>query len=185
MAFSARLRYAKGMVSVIIETRDDEEALARTLGGLVSGAVEGLVRDVIIVDHGSSDHTREIADAAGCVFLENGSFADAGKQARGDWLLLLQPGARLLEGWTEAVRDHVELSQASAHFTRSRINSPGFLKRVFGGNDPLNDGLLISKRQAAALLKPGYGAADIARGLAMRRLKAEIIPASNARQAGA
>ncbi|PYE90558.1 glycosyltransferase [Phyllobacterium leguminum] len=163
------------MVSVVIETRNDEEALARTLAGLVNGAVVGLVRDVIIVDHGSSDHTREIADAAGCVFLENGVFADALGQARGEWLLLLEPGSRLFEGWTEAVRDHVEVSPGPARFTRSRINRPPFLKRIFGGNDPLGDGLLISKRQAIALMKPGYGASDLARGLAMRQLKAEIV----------
>ncbi|GGA77084.1 glycosyl transferase family 2 [Brucella endophytica] len=163
------------MVSVIIETKNDEEALARTLAGLVSGAVEGLVRDVLVVDHGSSDHTRDVADAAGCVFLANKPFADAVRQARGDWLLLLEPGARLLEGWPEAVRDHIEVLPGPARFTRASINRPRFLARVFGRNDPLRDGLLISKRQATALLKPGCGGRDLARGLAMRKLKAEMV----------
>ncbi|WP_420959731.1 glycosyltransferase [Brucella sp. IR073] len=163
------------MVSVIIETKNDEEALARTLAGLVGGAVEGLVRDVLIVDHGSSDHTSDVADAAGCVFLSNGSFADAVRQARGDWLLLLEPGARLLEGWAEAVRDHIEVLPGPARFTRSAIHRPRFLARIFSRNDPLKDGLLISRQQAAALLKPGYGARDLARGLSMRKLKAEIV----------
>jgi glycosyltransferase involved in cell wall biosynthesis len=166
------------MVSVIIETRNDEEALARTLAGLVSGAVEGLVRDVIILDHGSSDHTREIADAAGCVFLADRPFADAVRQARGDWLLLLEPGSRLLDGWPEAVRDHIELLPGPARFTRSAIHRPRFLTRVFGGNDPLSDGLLISKRQATALLNDGRSGVALPRGLATRKLKAEIVPAS-------
>jgi hypothetical protein len=41
----------------------------------------------------------------------------------------------------------------------------------------LADGLLISKRQSMALFSPGKQAVDIARGLAMKRLRAEIIPA--------
>ncbi|TIR96069.1 MAG: glycosyl transferase family 2, partial [Mesorhizobium sp.] len=36
------------MLSVLIETRNDEEGLARTLASLIGGAVEGVVRDVIV-----------------------------------------------------------------------------------------------------------------------------------------
>ncbi|KXF78417.1 glycosyl transferase family 2 [Paramesorhizobium deserti] len=168
------------MVSVIIETKNAEEALARTLAGLVNAAVEGLVRDVVIVDHGSSDHTREVADAAGCSFLENGSLLDGVRLARGEWLLLLEPGSRLLEGWSESARNHIEALPGPARFSRSSINRPRFLARVFGTNNPMSDGLLMSKRQAMALLKPGHGAGDLARGIATRRLKAEIVPANRA-----
>ncbi|PRD45679.1 glycosyl transferase family 2 [Phyllobacterium phragmitis] len=168
------------MVSVIIETKNAEEALARTLASLVGAAVEGLVRDVIIVDHGSDDHTDRVADAAGCTFLENQPLLDAVRRARGEWLLFLEPGARLLDGWSEAARNHIEALPGPARFTRSKINRPRFLARVFGTNAPLSDGLLMSKRQAMALLKPGYGAEDLARGIAARRLKGEIVPASRA-----
>ena len=34
------------MISVLIETHNSDELLARTLGGLVGGAVEGLLSDV-------------------------------------------------------------------------------------------------------------------------------------------
>jgi len=168
------------MVSVIIETRNAEESLARTLAGLVNAAVEGLVRDVIVVDHGSSDHTREVADAAGCTFLEKRSLLDAVRISRGEWILFLEPGARLLDGWSEAVRNHVEALPGPARFTRSSINRPRFLARVFGTNNPMSDGLVMSKRQALALLKPGHRAEDLARGIAMRKLKAEIVPANRA-----
>ena len=40
------------MLSVIIETKNDEEALARTLGSLVSAVVQGVVREVIVCDRG-------------------------------------------------------------------------------------------------------------------------------------
>ena len=38
------------MLSVLIETRDEEERLARTLASLVGAAVEGVVREVIVCD---------------------------------------------------------------------------------------------------------------------------------------
>ncbi|RCS23556.1 glycosyltransferase [Phyllobacterium salinisoli] len=168
------------MVSVIIETKNVEEALARTLAGLVNAAVEGLVRDVIVVDHGSTDHTHEVADAAGCIFVEGEALRDVVKRARGEWFLFLEPGSRLLDGWSESARNHIEALPGPARFTRSSFNRPRFLARVFGGNDPLSDGLLMSRRQAVALLKPGYGAQDLARGIATRRLKGEIVPANRA-----
>ena len=40
------------MLTIIMESRDSEAELAQTLSALVSGAVEGLVRDVIVLDHG-------------------------------------------------------------------------------------------------------------------------------------
>ena len=54
------------MLTVLIETRNDEEGLARTLASLVGGAVEGVVRDVIVCDRGSTDQTHRVAEHAGC-----------------------------------------------------------------------------------------------------------------------
>ena len=45
------------MLTVVIETLNDEEALAATLAALVPAAVEGLVCEVIVHDRGSSDAT--------------------------------------------------------------------------------------------------------------------------------
>ncbi|MCE3543524.1 hypothetical protein LXJ56_25425, partial [Escherichia coli] len=63
-----------------------------------------------------------------------------------------------------------------ACFTRSHAHRKPFFARVFAPGNPLANGLLISKRQAMALSAPGKSAADLARGLAMKRLRAEIIP---------
>ena len=57
------------MLSVLIATHDSERALVPTLAALVSGAVAGVVREVIIADAGSADATAEIADGAGCRVL--------------------------------------------------------------------------------------------------------------------
>lgn len=56
------------MLTVIMECRDHEPELAHTLSALVTGAVEGLVSDVVILDHGSRDGSSRVADAAGCRF---------------------------------------------------------------------------------------------------------------------
>jgi glycosyltransferase involved in cell wall biosynthesis len=92
------------MISVIIATRDDETRLAMSLAALVPAAMEGLVREVIVVDRGSRDGTAVVADAAGCRFLEasdpnKDARRLAAEAARSDWLLFLPPGAILATGW--------------------------------------------------------------------------------------
>jgi hypothetical protein len=162
------------MLTVIIETNNSEEALARTLGPLVSGAVNGLLRDVIVHDTGSSDHTWKVAEQAGCVFVSKAPLVDSLRRARGDWFLFLEPGARLGSNWIEAVERHISMIQSPGRFTRSRLGRPGFLTRLTKRESPLADGLLISKRQAMALASDGRNSVALARGIAARRLNAEI-----------
>jgi glycosyltransferase involved in cell wall biosynthesis len=162
------------MLTVLIETHNDEEGLARTLGSLVAGSVEGVVREVLVYDRASTDQTVLVADHAGCDVIGEGELQSALRHARGDWLLLLEPGARLTDGWTEAVMLHVTTMTMPAHFSRSRIGQPRFLARLFSSRRPLADGLLVSKRQALALLKGNTDLASIAR-VSTKRLAAEII----------
>ncbi|TKT81102.1 glycosyltransferase [Aquamicrobium sp. LC103] len=164
------------MLSVLIETRNDEEALARTLASLVGGAVEGVVREVIVCDDGSSDHTHRVAEHAGCHFLARSDLAAGIRQAKSDWLLLLEPGARLMDGWMEAVVIHADGAAAGpARFTRSRHSRLPFLARIFSARRPFLDGLILTKRQALDLA--GGGRLAIARPVAARRLAAEIVVA--------
>lgn len=60
------------MLTIIMETQDNEAELVQTLSVLVAGAVEGLVSDVIILDHGSRDGSSRVAEAAGCRFASIG-----------------------------------------------------------------------------------------------------------------
>ena len=161
------------MLTVLIETLDDEEGLARTLASLIGGAVEGVVRDVIVCDTGSSDQTHRVAEHAGCHYVSGGVAAGI-RQAKGEWLLLLEPGARLAEGWIDEVVAHTAKQTMPARFSRARGSRTPFLSRVFSGNRALAEGLVISKRQATALSKSARSAEAIARGLATKRLNADI-----------
>lgn len=165
------------MLSVLIETRNHEDALARTLASLVGGAVEGVVREVIICDAGSSDHTHGVAEHAGCCYLANARAAAGIRQAKSEWLLLLEPGARLLDGWMDEVVAHAGEATGAARFTRSRQSRQPFLTRVFSARRPLADGLVITRRQALSLARGDGSAGLIARSVSARRLGAQILVA--------
>lgn len=79
------------MITAIIETLNEEIDLAHALAALVPAATEGIIRDVIVVDRGSTDGTLEVADAAGCTIVDASRAGDARRlaveQARGEWLL--------------------------------------------------------------------------------------------------
>ena len=53
------------MITIIIPTLNSEESLAATMSALVPGAVDGIVRDVVVVDGGSRDQTMAIVEASG------------------------------------------------------------------------------------------------------------------------
>jgi glycosyltransferase involved in cell wall biosynthesis len=172
------LGYSTQMLSVVIETRNDEEGLARTLASLIGGAVEGVVREVVVCDQGSTDQTHKVAEHAGCVWLAGVDIATAIDRAKGEWLLFLQPGARLLDGWVDDAAAHVAKASMPARFSRSRADRTPFLSRVFVRPNALAHGLLIPKARALALAKNAADAKAIARGLAVKTLRAEIVPAS-------
>jgi hypothetical protein len=165
------------MLTIILECRDNEAELAQTLSALVAGAVEGVVRDVIVLDHGSRDGSSTVADAAGCRFLTDWEIRDVVRSARGDWLLLLEPGARPLAGWVDAIVDHVAVSASPARFLGSRSHRRPFFKRLGRRTAPLEQGFLVSKRQALATARPGMALADVATRAGVRKLVAEIVPA--------
>ncbi len=108
------------MLSVIIPTLNSERMLVPTLAMLISGAMSGVVREVTIVDGGSTDATLQVADAAGCEVLASSAplgsrLKAAAAAARSPWLMFLRAGTVLDATWLEeAARfvDDAELSGA-------------------------------------------------------------------------
>ena len=128
------------MISVVIPTLNAETGLAACLSALVPATVDGLVREVIIVDGGSTDRTLKIADQAGARVI--GSEPGRGRQlqagaraARFNWLLFLHADTVLQPGWEHELAAFVErvevgLRPEAAAVFRFALDDVGFLPRV-------------------------------------------------------
>ncbi|HTO29819.1 MAG TPA: glycosyl transferase [Pararhizobium sp.] len=165
------------MLTIIMETRNNEAELAQTLSALVAGAVEGLVSDVIILDHASRDGSSRVADAAGARFCTNWDMKDIVRSARGTWLLLLEAGARPAGRWIDDIAEYMTIGKTPARFSPSRLHRRPFLRRIVTRAAPLELGLLLSRQQATAIAKSGMPLSDFATGRAVRRLGSELVPA--------
>jgi rSAM/selenodomain-associated transferase 2 len=128
------------MISVIIPARNAEHTLAATLASLVPSAIDGIVRQVIVVDGGSSDSTAIVADLAGADIVTSapgrgGQLAQGAAQARFPWLLFLNADTVLEEGWERSATnfmrrvDRGERPPAAGAFT-FRLDDKGLAPRL-------------------------------------------------------
>ena len=167
------------MITFLFFTHNQAHALARSLAPLGHDAIEGHVAEVIVVDSGSTDSTPAIAEGAGCTSVNAGTLLrDIVKDTRADWLIVLEPGARLDDGWHGAVMDHImHPGSAAARFKPQRKGNwfERWFRPAIAKRGALARGLVISKRQALAnLSETAVGAEDLVRGLALTPLDAEI-----------
>ncbi|MFA5900358.1 MAG: glycosyltransferase [Hyphomicrobium sp.] len=183
------------MISVVIPAMNAEEELPATLTALVPAALEGIVREVIVVDGGSTDRTREIVDHAGAELIiappNRGAQLRAGAAAaRHPWLLFLNADTVLDIGWereADAFMQRVDrgASRSAAAAFRFAVDDEGFAPRtleaivrmrcaLFGL--PYGDqGLLIPRRRYDELgghrPLPMMEDIDLARRLGKRHVK--------------
>lgn len=172
------------MLSVLVPTHNDEDRLAQMLPDLVRHAVSGTISDVLVLDQASTDETRRVGEIAGCTIMD--ASADELRaildRARGLWILVLPPGARLIGDWLGAVENHINAPTGAAGAARFRVaRDPGrslwerlFTPRTRRG--PFARGFLISKAQAQALIRPGMTLDALPRGVAVRTLRAGLLP---------
>lgn len=159
------------MISVVIPTLNAESGLAAALIALVPATVDGLVREVIIVDGGSTDRTLEIVDQAGATLVRSGpgrgrQLAAGAAAARMPWLLFLHADTILEPGWereASALIERVEIGQRpdTAAAFRFALDDLGFKPRLIEAGVaarctlfrlPYGDqGLLIPKRLYTSL----------------------------------
>ena len=128
------------MISVVIPARNAEHTLAHTLASLVPPAVDGIVRQVIVVDGGSTDGTARIADLAGADIVTStpgrgSQLAQGAAAARFPWLLFLNADTALEDGWERAATafmrrvDRGERTPAAGAFT-FRLDDNGLAPRL-------------------------------------------------------
>ena len=149
------------MVSIIIPTLNAEARLAACLAALVGPTVDGLVKEVIIVDGGSSDETLTIADGFGAKIISappgrGGQLAAGANAARGDWLLFLHADTVLEDGWADEAAELIGNDfYAAGIFTLAfdavgiapKLVAFGAMVRARWARMPYGDqGLLISKK---------------------------------------
>jgi hypothetical protein len=165
------------MLTIMMETRDSETKLAHSLAALVTGAVEGLVSDVVILDHGSRDASGQIADAAGARFLSQWEIADVLGTVRGEWLLLIEPGALPLGRWVDEIAEHMAVGRGPACFSPSRRHRRPLMAQLSSRRPPLERGFMLRRSLAVGLARPGMSLADFVSRRGVYRLSSELLPA--------
>ncbi|PSL21021.1 TIGR04283 family arsenosugar biosynthesis glycosyltransferase [Shimia abyssi] len=124
-------------LSVVIPTFNAEEALPACLSALFEGVQCGLIRELIVVDGGSSDRTVEVSQESGADVVQvapsrGGQLRVGAEKARGRWLLFLHADTVLAEGWTESVMSHMGHPDRAGYF-KLRFDTIGLAPTVVSG----------------------------------------------------
>ncbi|MBP7649195.1 MAG: glycosyltransferase [Phenylobacterium sp.] len=143
------------MLSVIIPTFNSSTHLQELLPVLVPAAVDGLVREVMAADEGSTDPTLMICDDAGVEVVTDG-IAQAMKRARQDWILLLPPDIRLTHDWADRVARGIKQGRSAG--LKGQSDAGSLLDRL----KPGSWGLLVRKSELGNLA-PGADMAGLRR----------------------
>ena len=148
------------MISIIIPTLNADARLGDCLNALVSSALDGIVKEVIVVDGGSRDATLAMADSFGTRILtappgRGGQMKAGAEAARGDWLLFLHADTVLEESWAAEAADFMSKQryeaavftlQFDARGLAPKLVAAGAMARTCWIKSPYGDqGLFISK----------------------------------------
>jgi len=175
------------MITVVIPTLNSEQGLPGALTSLIPAAVAGIVRDVIIVDAGSSDRTLKIAEESGATILHAGGGRGAqlrigAERAKCQWLLFLHPETELESDWEREAETFMErvdrgARASSAATFRFALDDAGMKPRMLERLAALrflatrlpygSQGLLIPRRLYAEV--GGFEAIPLMEDVAMAR----------------
>ena len=118
-------------LSIVIPALNAANDLGLCLGSLMPGLEAGLIREVVLVDGGSTDRTCAMADASGALVLNPtpgraAQMIAGAAHARGGWLLFLPADTALSRDWAERVADHIasNADRAAAFSLAFRSDAP-------------------------------------------------------------
>lgn len=148
------------MISVVIPTLNADARLGECLNALVAPALDGVVKEVIVVDGGSADATLPMADSFGTRILtappgRGGQLRRGAEAAQGEWLLFLHADTVLEEGWAEEALQFIKAHPDKAAVFTLQFDAKGLAPKLVAGGAMLrtkfmktpygDQGLLISK----------------------------------------
>ena len=139
------------MISVIIPTLNSVRDLEPLLAALVPASVDGLVREVLVADAGSTDQTAALCEDAGALLL-SGGLADAAAVAKSDRVMVLPPDLRLPHDWIRSLKEHLEAGGGAAVILGHRRRFELFRRR---GGEP---GLVLTRIQVLEHGRSGFAA---------------------------
>ncbi len=125
-------------ITVVIPTLNVAAELSGSLGALMEGLAEGLIREVVISDGGLTDRTLELAEEAGAE-LVTGASGGGGQLrrgcalARGEWILVLHADTQLAPGWASVVAAHIQQEQPSPAYFQLQFRAKGGAASIVAG----------------------------------------------------
>lgn len=170
-------------ISLCLIARDEE----RMLPGCLE-SVRGAVDELVVVDTGSADRTRELARAGGARVFEQpwrGDFSaprnEAARRATGDWILQLDADERLAPGGAEVLRAAVAGAEWDVGMLplHNAVRLDARLDEVVAGGARHGSPMLLPRllRNAGGLAWEGVVHEAVDAWLTRRRGKATVVPA--------
>lgn len=140
-------------LSVVIPALNAEPDIHLCLTSLMPGLEAGLIREVLVIDGGSTDQTCEIAERTGADIIVADQPGRAhqlrlgAQHARGKWLLFLHADTALSRDWAE---------RSLAHLRRGPSHAAAF-SLVFRSDNPMAKTVARRANQRARTLGLPYG----------------------------
>lgn len=154
-------------ISIIIPTLNAEQEISACLAALTPGISQHVIREVLVVDGGSTDKTLLPAFEAGARLIRSADkgrgrqLRTGGLNAKGDWLLFLHADTLLEASWAEETLHHIRrnsdkaacftLAYRSANPKARWLESRANLRTKALGLPYGDQGLLISRRLYKAI----------------------------------